>query len=1178
MQPTRAHRCSSETVCSVNPPAPMSSSPESVIQRPHGVNLKGWYSRAVTDELQLEGHDLSMVSSTVHSSTANSSTVHSSPELGKHFYQNNGGDTASLAVDETCESNHAEDFESIHRETPRAGRGLQRRQLPGQHPPTTSRASNFGPLTTAHFRVSSQTQRPPATSPLTSQYSPPSLSDFSQDARQDIVQSSPRAYSSKRHTRMSLGKHVPRPSCQQPRSSLRQDGDPSFVEPYENSHRSDINPVLRQPPRESSRARRKFLTDMPSLMPENMKTGMRAESCLGKRQVQNETEGDIKLTKGIPSKKVATEATGSQDSKRLVDIHKVVGFFVTPNRVKHQKSPSILSRLAESEAAGTSTQKGLSKHQRGITQNAQYDPPRAYISNASSLTKDLSSSADTTRNAGTKPTYREHTRPRPSDSCMRNGEIRPRTQDIVSKFFSESGKLGSRADLVHQPTSPSLRGDPPIPETPNRDHHWGFDQSEARFRRYGQNSVDRRRSQSSPSSNISRKRSTIRKHRPRVATDRKTKAMHQVAQSWNECLKTFEEERSNASQKIDGLKQNLRQQRKSLIEARSQLTEKNKDMGELVHYSRNLEADRVRAANDKHQLLREIDSLRHQLATTQDQASALQDKAKRYKEKINHAIEEQQNLFRHSKVFYEKAMEELRNENKKHISCTAEVDKALEMSIRKREEMKQCVQDLHDQVKMETQQKDRTIVQLQCKVQDLADRQGYRNDITASMRRQLELQHCTQIAVKDMASKLDCLLQTCTERSHDSDKVMSQIHFRLDTVMEHLQTSCQQLAPGILTDRIMPNVEAGIVDKIEHLKHHQQCTHQVIVQLANECARELTEIKTDIVALGNLFVETQVEERIKVERFLADFECHAQSTRASHKQVMEFLESWSQAQSRRQKNLQVHQTDLNHSLLEHNERIKTVEQDLVLVKDGYADKLGTLVDNASNCTATMQEKFCDAIAEFRDTLEEGLRVAKEGSENGIRQNQSSTAALAGQIKAIADYLEASCRMAVGDTSVSSSSTAEQQAIIDQLQKKIRILEVQAQGTKTLRDRWQHDVNAVQSLRGQLKNIQQRVPEVQQCLSTLNNIAQVNGLLHSTAQNNVEQKRIGGQFTRRRPLRGPEAHKKSRQDRHSAGMTVEGMDAELVSGDPSVPAAFNMFPERDKQGQSSFLGAIRREDG
>ncbi|ODA75852.1 hypothetical protein RJ55_08493 [Drechmeria coniospora] len=400
-------------------------------------------------------------------------------------------------------------------------------------------------------------------------------------------------------------------------------------------------------------------------------------------------------------------------------------------------------------------------------------------------------------------------------------------------------------------------------------------------------------------------------------------------------------------------------------------------------------------------------------------------------------------------------MEELRNENKKHISCTAEVDKALEMSIRKREEMKRCVQDLHDQVKMETQQKDRTIVQLQCKVQDLADRQGYRNDITASMRRQLELQHCTQIAVKDMASKLDCLLKTCTERSHDSDKVMSQIHFRL-----HASNSLQGFS------------------------------------LIASCQT----LKRDIAALGNLFVETQVEERIKVERFLADFECHAQSTRASHKQVMEFLESWSQAQSRRQKNLQVHQTDLNHSLLEHNERIKTVEQDLVLVKDGYADKLGTLVDNASNCTATMQEKFCDAIAEFRDTLEEGLRVAKEGSENGIRQNQSSTAALAGQIKAIADYLEASCRMAVGDTSVSSSSTAEQQAIIDQLQKKIRILEVQAQGTKTLRDRWQHDVNAVQSLRGQLKNIQQRVPEVQQCLSTLNNIAQVNGLLHSTAQN------------------------------------------------------------------------------
>lgn len=215
---------------------------------------------------------------------------------------------------------------------------------------------------------------------------------------------------------------------------------------------------------------------------------------------------------------------------------------------------------------------------------------------------------------------------------------------------------------------------------------------------------DSRHRSQSRTSNISRKRTGVRKQQSRPAPERKQIAMTQVAQYWNECMQIADEEKAQANWEIDRLHAELRQHELSLAGARSKLEQKANGIQELERRCKKLEEgdNHVHAENER--LEGQLETARDQLAESHQRADTLRDKFRVIRSKLNEAIKEQQQLFLRSQAFCEAAKKELEEEKSKHAAYSETIDVALETSRTKREAMKKGMDEFRAETERALQQ------------------------------------------------------------------------------------------------------------------------------------------------------------------------------------------------------------------------------------------------------------------------------------------------------------------------------------------------------------------------------------------------------------------------------------------------------------------------------------------
>lgn len=145
----------------------------------------------------------------------------------------------------------------------------------------------------------------------------------------------------------------------------------------------------------------------------------------------------------------------------------------------------------------------------------------------------------------------------------------------------------------------------------------------------------------------------------------------------------------------------------------------------------------------------------------------------------------------------------------------------------------------------------------------------------------------------------------------------------------------------------------------------------------------------------------------------------------------------------------------------------------------------------------VEKALQNVLTQFRADLEVGFIREKKRSEELLCQNHRVLAGLEDQLKAVNDNL----KVARGRASQygGESSVDGENALVSRLQNQVRDLEKQAEAAEKLRARWQRDIQTVNALRLQLKEIQRRVPQMERFDSTLGKMAQMNEILHSKAQ-------------------------------------------------------------------------------
>lgn len=198
----------------------------------------------------------------------------------------------------------------------------------------------------------------------------------------------------------------------------------------------------------------------------------------------------------------------------------------------------------------------------------------------------------------------------------------------------------------------------------------------------------------SRTSNISIKRSSTEHRCRNPDPERKKVLMHQVARYWNECIGLADEEKEQAKAEIDQLRFDLQQRQTQLHEAQQQLRRERENSQRMEDALKQVEQKNAEQSRETQHLTEELSSVREQLASSKEKAGIIKAKSRAYRAKLNEAILEQQRLFVQAKDFYSSSIQQLREENDKRDSQHRAVEEALANTGRKREQLKQCLEDM----------------------------------------------------------------------------------------------------------------------------------------------------------------------------------------------------------------------------------------------------------------------------------------------------------------------------------------------------------------------------------------------------------------------------------------------------------------------------------------------------
>ena len=275
---------------------------------------------------------------------------------------------------------------------------------------------------------------------------------------------------------------------------------------------------------------------------------------------------------------------------------------------------------------------------------------------------------------------------------QRPSHIRAMAPDV--RHHSPASTCGDLEGPVHQTPRQSFR--------PHRD-----DLASANFQRWetrrqqgcSRNSTQRSQSRTS---NISKKRAAV--HKPFHGGDlgRKKALMEQVAIHWNECLQLAEEEKQGAVREISRLQDDVAQKSKELKDAQAMVSHRQRQVQKIEERCKNIEEQQSIVSQHNEQLSGEVESLRKELSESNKRAVHVGEKYKAYRDKINDAISEQQDLYKRSRAYYQHLLQELEQERTKQSDKAGEIDEALKVSQEKRSEMKRVFEELQTQMREES--------------------------------------------------------------------------------------------------------------------------------------------------------------------------------------------------------------------------------------------------------------------------------------------------------------------------------------------------------------------------------------------------------------------------------------------------------------------------------------------
>ncbi|PTD05159.1 hypothetical protein FCULG_00002137, partial [Fusarium culmorum] len=633
----------------------------------------------------------------------------------------------------------------------------------------------------------------------------------------------------------------------------------------------------------------------------------------------------------------------------------------------------------------------------------------------------------------------------------------------------------------HRVSSPSTCGDleMPAPQSPRAARrsrssrgYWSR-QPTARSDHYRESEKDHDRPQSR-ASNVSRKRSSRRNGRSRttVDPDRKKLAMQNVAQHWNECIQISEAERIEAAKEIARLEDEVHCAEEALEVSKQLICEKDAEIQELADLHKTRKEEGSLAEKESQKLLSEVKSLRSGLAKSHEDKAAIHQKYCKNRNKLNEAMDEQQDLFKRMHALYKEIMELQKGKEKRDIDVK-DVELALEASRKKREELRSCVEKYRAETERETQKKNHVIGELKIKLEH-QQQELIRERTTAS---ELQSRLKTESTLVDMVKNMQSDLSTLEENS-DKHNARSQNQDRMnDCLSENLASEIH----NVISSRTNTAKTAA-------------CFHETVEGHFEKLYTNMAEQQSTQSKNQQRFEESQ---HVFVD-YLDDISI---KTRETHRTCEEMKNDWagfSESNS-------VWRDSLKNNL--HNEIIQqlenreskmiNLEETLHRVSHEWSQKLEGLRSSMLENGQQTEKDLQGAIREIRETLGKRFQEQSAVSQDDISKSETIRSTIEAHFEQVRRQLE-SVSSGNPESQLLREALLEERKKTSDLQGHLAKLQSDAGTSTELCRRERADLKAMETLKGQLDGMNERVPRVENLNTTFNKMIDLNQILQSTA--------------------------------------------------------------------------------
>ncbi|TFB06629.1 hypothetical protein CCMA1212_000661 [Trichoderma ghanense] len=624
----------------------------------------------------------------------------------------------------------------------------------------------------------------------------------------------------------------------------------------------------------------------------------------------------------------------------------------------------------------------------------------------------------------------------------------------------------------------------------------------------GHEHPSRHRSSSIASSNISKKRSRAHHLHASPNSDRKLLAMEKAAIHWNECVQISAEESSAARREVQRLQEEIHQQESELEKARELLDQKDVKLSEIEKLYTTLLEEDSRVAGDNKTLNEELTTLRQQLSEEKKQRELVDDRHRACRDKLNEAIKEQQELFVRSRAFYEEMMAELRKENARKTLDSDAVEKALESSRQKRDEMKRCLEEYRMQMEEAIKQKNQAVSELKEKLtlQEvlLAQEKLFADHIHT----QTDEQSMTYQRVRTLEAKVDALMAHQAEQdeqrhsdAQQNTQLMNMLSLKLDSLIAGGNLVVSNMLSRDDLELKLAAAEKNILQRlspaIHSLENGQIDMTTAVAQLEASIGRDLDHFKDEAIQLMDACKESKEGGNQQVEEVLAYLQKLGHSLKKTESsceemgQKFDVLAGSEQSAQRETSNLL---QDFMQRLSAREIKLDNLERQILQAYEGFTDKIETIVAGAISDEGETTSFVRSAAAELCATLEKGFGQERERTSQLLQGNENIVKVLTSHI----DEQKKLASQADHDTCELQATLTSEREAAAQLRRQIQGLEQKAQETEELRNQWLKDIEVVDTVRSQLKAIKERIPQVETYDKKLDRIVEISRSIQSSA--------------------------------------------------------------------------------